>query len=100
VTIKPVDLYRRRVYLEPLALFLTLDVGTFESVTLDMAAKRVSVTFNPMAFDNCTYNGRRLRVQKKSTARPGKDFKVAAFPMVRNAYVVPESTARVDITYN
>lgn len=47
VKIVPVDLYHRRVYLEPLALYLTLDVGTFESLLLDIAAKKVVVTFNP-----------------------------------------------------
>lgn len=100
ITIKPVDLYRRRVYLEPLALFLTLDAGTFDTVTLDMAAKTIGVTFNSMAFDNCTYTDRRLRVEKMSAARPGTAFKIATFPVVRNAYVVPESTSTVTITYS
>ena len=101
VTIKPVDLYRRRVYLEPLALYLTLDVGTFESVTLDMPGKRISVTFNDMVFDNCTYTNRRLRVEKMSTKRPGEKFKVdAAFAYIRNAYVVPEGTATAVVTFS
>lgn len=99
ITIKPVDLYRRRVYVEPLGLYLTLDVGTFESLTLDMAAKKVSITFNSMAFDNCTYSNRRLRVEKLSTKRPGINFKVGRFEVVRNAYVVPASTVTVDVTY-
>ena len=28
VTIKPTDLYHRRVYIEPLGLYVTLDIGT------------------------------------------------------------------------
>eukprot|EP01043_Picozoa_sp_COSAG02_P051436 COSAG02_NODE_5412_length_4349_cov_8.741176_3_plen_322_part_00 len=47
VKIVPVDLYHRRVYLEPLALYVTLDVGTFASLTLDMTAKTIVVQFNP-----------------------------------------------------
>ena len=47
VKIVPVDLYHRRVYLEPLALYVTLDVGTFASLTLDMTAKTIAVAFNP-----------------------------------------------------
>lgn len=102
VTIKPVDLYRRRVYVEPLGLYLTLDVGTFAYLTLNMAAKKISIAFNPMTFDNCTYTNRRLRVEKLSTARPGKAFKVGgkSNPTVRNAFVVSEATAMVDVTYS
>jgi hypothetical protein len=43
------------VYIEPLALYLTLDIGTFHSLTVNMAAKTINITFNPMGFDNVTY---------------------------------------------
>jgi hypothetical protein len=68
VTIKPVDLYRRRIFLEPLSLYLTLDVGTFKAVVLDLAVKKLSIEFNSMAFDNSTYVARRLRVQRYATS--------------------------------
>ena len=55
VTIRPVDLYHRRLFIEPLALHLTLDTGKFESVQLDMAAKSLTAHFNPMATDNIAY---------------------------------------------
>jgi hypothetical protein len=100
VTIKPVDLYRRRVFLEPLALYLTLDAGTFESVVVDMAAKKLTIAFNTMAFDNSTFTARRLRVEKTSTSRPGIGFKVA-FPVERNAYVIPEAKiSGIEVTWN
>lgn len=88
--------------MEPLGLYLTLDVGTFASLTLNMAAKKISIAFNPMTFDNCTYTNRRLRVEKLSTARPGKAFKVGgkSNPTVRNAFVLSEATAMVDVTYS
>jgi len=101
VKIAPVDLYRRRVYIEPLALYLTLDVGTFESVTLEMVGKKITVAFNTMAADNIIYTARRLRVDKLSEARPGSGFKPtsAGLKLERGAWVVPESTATVEISW-
>ena len=102
-TLKPADLYNRRVYLEPLALYLTLDIGTFESVSLDTNTKAIHIQFNPMAHDNITYVARRLRVQKMSDARPGSGFNVttAGVPLKvsRGAYVVPVASSAVAVTW-
>jgi len=96
--IEPVDLYRRRVYLEPLGLYLTLDVGTFKSLTLDMRSKKISVEFNPMQSDNITYAARRLRTEKMAVGRPGKGF-TTAFPKSRGAYAVPVDTTIMDVIW-
>jgi hypothetical protein len=98
--ISPVDLYKRRVYFEPLGLYVTLDMGTFESLTLNMAEKKIAVTFNPMSLDNITYSARRLRVDKLSESRPGTGHKVSgSYKFERGAFVVPEATGTVDITW-
>eukprot|EP01052_Picozoa_sp_SAG31_P044443 SAG31_NODE_7747_length_1605_cov_1.277556_2_plen_289_part_00 len=93
VTIKPVDLYKRRVYIEPLGLYLVLDAGTFASLAIDLTAKRITVQFNSQAMDNYTYTSRRLRADKVSAdgARPGTGFSVVGAHKVRGAFVLPES---------
>jgi hypothetical protein len=47
VVVEPKDSFRKRVYIAPLGLYLTLDVGTFRSVTVDMKTPRVVVTLDP-----------------------------------------------------
>ena len=99
VKIEPVDLYRRRTYVEPLALSLSLDVGTFSSISLDMTAKTITIEFNTASHDAIPYVARRLRVEKMSNARAGDGFK-AEFPVSRGAYVVPEETLSMVITWD
>ena len=86
-TITPTDLYHRRVYLEPLALYLTLDAGTFASLSLDLVGKSANITFAPMG--NVTFPARRLRVNKLSPARPGSAFQIGALNQIRGAFEVP-----------
>jgi hypothetical protein len=47
IAVEPRDSFRERVYLAPLGLWLTLDSGQFERVTLDEAAGTVEVRFAP-----------------------------------------------------
>jgi hypothetical protein len=47
IAVEPRDSFRQRVYLAPLGLWLTLDSGQFERVTLDEAAGTVEVRFAP-----------------------------------------------------
>jgi Family of unknown function (DUF5695) len=47
VTVDTLDSIRRRVYIAPLGLYLTLDRGTFERVTIDSATHAVQVTLAP-----------------------------------------------------
>ena len=46
LTLAPRDAFRRRVFLAPLAVLLTLDGGELRSVTLDMARCRMLVTMS------------------------------------------------------
>ena len=98
-TIVPVDLYRRRVYIEPLGLYLVLDSGTFASLTLDLGAKTIQVKFRTMAVDGYTYVARRLRLEKVALARPGTGFAVAGRQVSRGAFVIPESELGVEVTW-
>ena len=47
VSVEPRDSFRQRVYLAPLGLWLTLDSGRFERVTLDQVTNRVELRLAP-----------------------------------------------------
>ena len=47
VTVKTLDSLRRRIYIAPLGLYLTLDRGTFESVQINPSTNAVRVTLAP-----------------------------------------------------
>jgi hypothetical protein len=98
VTVQPVDLYKRRVYLEPLALYLQLFAGTIDTVTLDDVNHRITVAFRNAVLDNYTFAARRLQIDKMSDARPGSAF-TTDFPLVRGAFEIPASVTTVDIHY-
>lgn len=61
VNVQPLDSFRKRVYIAPLGLWLTLDAGTFESVAINTKSKAVRVTLSPA--DAFTPKAR-LRVQQ------------------------------------
>ena len=97
-TLAPRDAYRQRVYLEPLGLYLQTDTGIFQSVSLSLADKRITVTFAPAAATPAreqTYDVLRLRVDKVSqpdAKRPGANFTLqqpANVPHTRSAYEIP-----------
>ncbi len=56
VKVKPLDSFRRRVYIAPFGLWLTLDAGTFEDVEINAATRTVRLGFTaatdytPMAY--------------------------------------------------
>ena len=106
-TILPRDLYRQRVYIEPLGLFLQADSGVIASVALDLAARRAVVTFAPPTATPAakrTYSMLRLRVDQMSRPglRPGSSFAVvepAGLVRVRSAFEVPgDDKAAVQMT--
>jgi hypothetical protein len=47
VTVQALDSLRRRVYVAPLGLLLTLDAGTFDSVAINLSTHAVRVTLSP-----------------------------------------------------
>ena len=46
MVVRPLDSFRKRVYLAPIGLYLTLDAGTFESVTYDLESGKVTLALS------------------------------------------------------
>ena len=85
VTVEPVDASRARVYLAPVGLWLTLDAGTFESVTLSEGGVEMVLSPGTEATPRAL-----LRVEQPATLEgvgrflPGRDLQ-----RERGAWVVP-----------
>ena len=84
VTVQPLDAARTRLYLAPLGLWLTLDAGTFESVTLTGGSVRVrlapATVYTPVA---------RLRIEQPGAVEAAPFAPTAEFQQERGAYVIP-----------
>lgn len=92
----PLDSLRRRVYLAPAGLWLTLDAGRFERVALDAKTGAVLVTLAPA--DDAT-PAARLRVEQPA-AVPGLGSYAPAgtFAKERKAHVVPLGPSSMSVT--
>lgn len=87
VTVEPLDSIRRRVYIAPLGLYLTLDRGTFESVAMNPATHAVRVTLSPAAEYTPTAL---LRIdQPARVAGVGTYAPVGTYDPERGGFVVP-----------
>ncbi len=87
VKVKTLDSLRKRVYVAPLGLYLTLDTGTFQSVEINPETKRVRVglaaatRYTPTA---------KLRIEQPATIDAiGAFAPVAALDSARGAFEVP-----------
>ena len=49
INVQTLDSFRRRIYIAPFGLYLTLDAGTFESVAINPTTRAVRVTLSPAA---------------------------------------------------
>ncbi|HET8782661.1 MAG TPA: DUF5695 domain-containing protein [Pyrinomonadaceae bacterium] len=87
VNVQPLDSFRKRVYLAPLGLWLTLDAGTFESVAINTKSKLVRVTLSRS--DAFTPNAR-LRVQQPAKITSlGTYAPRQKFVNERDAFTIP-----------
>jgi hypothetical protein len=91
VKVTPLDSFRRRVYVAPFGLWLTLDAGTFETVEINAAAKTARLglaaasQYTPMAL---------LRIEQPAAVEGIGTFAPAAsLTKQRGAFEVPLSTA-------
>jgi hypothetical protein len=85
VRVRPLDGARRRVYVAPLGLWLTLDAGVFE--TIELCGDSVRAT---LAAATSHAPAARLRVaQPAAVAGVGRITPDQPFPLERGAYVVP-----------
>lgn len=87
VNVKPLDSLRKRVYVAPLGLWMTLDAGTFEEVAINTRTNVVRVSLSPAtAF---TPNAR-LRVQQPAkVATIGTYAPREKFVNERDAFTIP-----------
>lgn len=79
ITIVPQDSLRQRVFIAPLKLWLVLDAGQFEKLTLDTKTKFVALTF-PAKTKYTPVARLRIEGQHKPTTK---------LPTERGAFVVP-----------
>lgn len=87
VNVQPLDSFRKRVYIAPLLLWLTLEAGTFEKITINTKSNVVRVTLSQA--DRFTANAR-LRVQ-------GGYPPVKKFVNERDAFTIPLKRSMVTI---
>jgi hypothetical protein len=101
VTTKPLDAYRMRFYLAPLGLWLTLDAGTFETVSVNTTTHAVRVELSPA--DPYT-PAARLRIEQPAKVAGVSDFRPAAEAgtggMERGAWVIPLSRRATQVELN
>ncbi len=87
IRLTPLDSFRRRIYLAPLGIWLTLDAGRFEEVTLNSRTGTVRLAL--AAGDRYT-PAARLRIEQPAKSEAdGTYVPTGAFSMERGAYTVP-----------
>jgi hypothetical protein len=86
VTIRPTSAARSNVFIAPLGLWLTLDAGRFESVTLDTKTGIVTVRLEKAT----TYTSKaRLSIEQSAKPAGAATYAIPpVYPLERGAYVV------------
>lgn len=96
VSVTPLDAFRKRIYLAPLGLWLTLDAGQFQKVDVDTQSHAVTVTLAPQ--DAFTPSAR-LRIEQPATIAAIKTYAVAgSYAKEREATVIPLGTSATVVT--
>jgi hypothetical protein len=85
IRVQVTDSFRKRVYVAPRGLFLTLESGTFEAVEIDQKTGAVRVTLAP---SSASAPAARLRVEHPAKSA-GPYQPATALKSERGAYVVP-----------
>ena len=87
VTVQTLDSLRRRVYLAPAGLYLTLDAGTFSSVAFNPSTGAVRLTLSP---SNVYTPSARLRIEQPATIDGAGTYRaMATYANERGALVIP-----------
>ena len=97
VNVQPLDSFRKRVFIAPLGLWLTLDAGTFERVAINTRSNVVRVTLSRA--DDYTPNAR-LRVQRSSKSAEVRTYAPREnLVNERDAFTIPlgRSTTVIDL---
>ncbi|RYG25207.1 hypothetical protein EON82_07970 [bacterium] len=90
VNVVPKDSFRKRVYLAPAGLYLTLDAGTFESVEYNAKTGAVKVALSP---SNGNTPNARLRIEQTADIPgAGKYAPKSSLRLDAGSYTVPLSS--------
>jgi hypothetical protein len=96
ITVQPLDSFHKRLYIAPCGLYLTLDAGTFENVSINPATHAVSITLSPA--DPYTPVAR-LRIDQPAKLEGIAPFlPPAKLAQERGATVIPLGVNPVSIT--
>ncbi|MGC4087165.1 MAG: DUF5695 domain-containing protein [Polyangiaceae bacterium] len=96
ISVTPLDAFRKRVYIAPIGLWLTLDAGQFEKVEYDSSAKTVNVTL--AAKDTYTASAR-LRLEQPATISGVKTYVVSgSYTKERDASTIPLGTGTTQVS--
>lgn len=96
--ITPEDAYHRRVFVQPLALYLVARAGTIARVEVQLPARQVSLVFNATEFGETPWSLLRLAVEETRSAAPADAVgcvvthggrRVAPVATDNNTYAVP-----------
>lgn len=95
ITVKPEDSMRRRIYIAPFGLWLTLDTGTFSGVTISLRTRTVTIGFD----EGPQSSKARLRIEQPAK-RPGVGEFGPTQILVRerDAYVIPTDQSENSVT--
>ncbi|MCY2931062.1 MAG: DUF5695 domain-containing protein, partial [Planctomycetota bacterium] len=96
VRVRPRDAFGRRVFLAPLGLWLTLESGRFENVTMDLSAGEVTVAL--AAAQPHTPSARLIVEQPAKGPGPAAYRPAAPLPLVRGAWEVTLGPQPVSVT--
>jgi hypothetical protein len=95
IRVQVTDSFRRRIYLAPRGLYITLDAGQFESVEIDPRIGIVRVTLAPAS---PAVAAARLRIEQPfKPAGVGEYRPTSTFAQERGAYVVPLTSSATTI---
>ena len=87
VFIKPLDSFRKRIYIAPLGLWLTLDSGLFEEIKIDTANRSVEIGFEASTPETPSA---RLRIEQTAKiAGVGNYIPEGISNTERGAFVLP-----------
>jgi len=87
IDVTPLDSLRRRIYLAPVGLYLTLDAGTFDGVSFNPSTGAVRLTLSPAT--SFTPSAR-LRIEQPATVAGAGTYRAAqTYATERGALVIP-----------
>lgn len=102
VVVTPRDSYRRRLFVEPIALYVEVEAGTIASASIDIAKKTIVIKFDPVAQSEggAPFTKYRVRLTKTSDARPGSKFVATPGTLTRGLYEIETSHPSTTISWN